>query len=213
MLARPGADFGYVLALLAANREKGLGLSPQACFDAVYEAVTRRGEHFFLHTDQHADPSHGAGDGARPLIGCGHIAGALSPEHAAAYGVDPDEVRVLVEHALALARRGRAVELVTLVGEHQERGVLVVHGIARTVASFDGNSMYFAYDPDRDDAFLSELAAAMAIAGVTADDLRRQSRRQLDAALRRLAPGLPVYDVSFSNGEPVVALARTVERS
>src|SRR5918999_5790834 len=52
MIARPGADFGYVMALLAVNHAKGLGLTPTQVVDAVYDAVVREGDRFRLHTDQ-----------------------------------------------------------------------------------------------------------------------------------------------------------------
>ena len=41
MLARPGADGGYVMALEAVNRKKRLGLTPEQCFNAVFKAVKK----------------------------------------------------------------------------------------------------------------------------------------------------------------------------
>jgi len=51
MIARPGADLGYVLALLAVSHDRDLGLSPVDAVDAVYRAVTADGGTFFIHTD------------------------------------------------------------------------------------------------------------------------------------------------------------------
>ena len=39
MISRPGGDCGYVMALLALNSKKKLGLTPEQCFNAVYKAV------------------------------------------------------------------------------------------------------------------------------------------------------------------------------
>jgi len=41
MIARPGGHCGYVMALLAINRKKNLGLTPEQCFNAVYKVVQK----------------------------------------------------------------------------------------------------------------------------------------------------------------------------
>src|SRR5207248_5575049 len=57
-IARPGAHFGLVLALLAVNSILDYGLTPADCFDQIYHIVTRDGDVFSMHTDEQADPDY-----------------------------------------------------------------------------------------------------------------------------------------------------------
>jgi hypothetical protein len=86
MIARPGADFGYVMALLAVNHAMGWGLTPVRLVDAVCDAVARDGDRFWMHTDQDAPWPSGTGPagptagGAGPTaIGCRHVSASLDP--------------------------------------------------------------------------------------------------------------------------------------
>src|SRR5690554_5965504 len=51
MIARPGADFGYIMGLLALRNKGSISLSVSDCVDVVYNAVTSDGDKFYAHSD------------------------------------------------------------------------------------------------------------------------------------------------------------------
>src|SRR5262245_3763483 len=51
MLSRFGADGGYVLGLLALNKERGLGFTVKEIVDATVRASIVDGAKFSIHTD------------------------------------------------------------------------------------------------------------------------------------------------------------------
>ena len=104
MLARPGADFGYLLALLAVNREKGLGLTADGCFEAVLAALTRRDR----LDDVLAGIAAAAASGLRPL----------KLNAVAMRDVNDDELVDLVEFALAHDAELRFIEQMPLDAGH-----------------------------------------------------------------------------------------------
>lgn len=184
-LARPGGDFGYVMALLKVNREKSLGLTPQQCVDAVHKAVAPDGGKFFMHTDDHESHTH--------TIGCGHIAGAVN---------DGD-----IAEALAyVLQKGDALRLVRLKGQHAERAVLKILGLKKTVNS-QGKDMFFIYDAERDKKFIRQLVSRMNIPNLTASDLQKTADEQTNATLQRLALGQPIYEINADDDEPTIAFA------
>ncbi len=205
MIARPGGDCGYVMALLAVNKKKKLGLTPEQCFNAVYKVVssTKNG-HFCMHTDHHADPD---GHTHKGLIGCGHVAKAavdsLSPE----YDVDSKDVERFVNYARNIADIMPTMNMVNLSGEHQEEGVLVIKSEDYTVNAEDPvfHRMFFIYDQTRDIEYLEYLTSKMAIPGVNFAEMKRESDLQLTATLHNLASGLPVYNVTFNGKIPHVS--------
>src|SRR5205814_1274014 len=93
MIARPGGDAGYVMALLALNRKKHLGLTPEQCFNAVYKAIAKQHGRFCMHTDHHVDPDSHTHHG---LIGCGHLAKAATDELSKEYEVKSEDVARVV---------------------------------------------------------------------------------------------------------------------
>lgn len=112
MLARPGGDCGYVMALLAVNKKKNLGMTPEQCFNAVYKVVSRGQSHnFCMHTDSHCDPDAHTHNG---LIGCGHIAKASSETLCASYDLECQDVRRFVEYARNIADIEPKIELINL---------------------------------------------------------------------------------------------------
>ncbi|MBI4096803.1 MAG: hypothetical protein HY428_00095 [Candidatus Levybacteria bacterium] len=213
MISRPGADFGYIMVLLAINKEKKLGLTPQECVDKVRGVVTKNGGKFFMHSDQHADPvlpqpNHNDHAHVKQLTGCGHITNAANPELALAYGVDPDDVKQAHIYAKSIAQ----VEEVPLYGEHEERDVIAITGTKRTVSSFDQhrNRMYFVYDKARDGAFMDELVPQLGIEGVTIEEFKAAAGRQMNETLRLLAPGRRIFTVNVDGSVPKVDLASRV---
>jgi hypothetical protein len=210
-IARPGAHFGLVLALLAVNRTLGYGLAPTDCFDQIYHIVTRDGDVFSLHTDQQADPDYlpawgdeGPGHN-RPIIGCRHIAAAADRQFSSLYGVDYSAV----VHALAYARQrsaaGDRIDVVKLRGDHAEQGVLIVTGTRRTVNPTNGRSMYFVYDKTRDDAYVGKLVPQLGMKAVTIAMFKEALDRQTQATLRLVAAGKPMFTVNANGFEPIVS--------
>lgn len=199
MIARPGGDCGYVMALLAVNKKKRLGLTPEQCFNLIYKVVAKT-KGFCMHTDHLTDPDNHTHKG---LIGCGHLAKAASKELAKDYDVESEDIKRVVEYSRNLADISKTIHVVNLAGEHQEQGVLVIDSTTYTINADDPRlgRMYFIYDKARDEAFMQSLANKLRIEGITSEELYKQLRKesdiQLRATLHNLAKGLPVYNVSF----------------
>jgi hypothetical protein len=205
MLARPGADGGYVMALEAVNRNKGLGLTPLECFNAVFKAIKKLNGTFYLHTDEHASAHNG-------LIGCGHIAKAGRKMFSWEYDIRSGDVKDMVHYARNLLEISPNIEMVNLMGKHEEKGVLIIHGAKYTVLADNPkrHQMYFIYDVDRDRVFMRKLVEEMNIKGVTYDDMIKEADLQLDATLQNLAVGLPIYKVEFDGSSPKVTFVSNV---
>lgn len=202
-IARAGGDFGYVMGLLYLKNEGTIESSVKECVDAVYQAVTENGDKFFMHTDQHA--SH---EGL--FTGCGHIMKASLPEHSEKYGIKPEDI--IEAHSYA---RNSSVHPHTqepeLVGNHQERGVLIVNSKTNTLDHHDENDMYFVYDAIRDKNFIDYLVNRMQIKGLTKENFTAALDKQTQATLSLLAPEKPIINVSFGGGKPNLELAGFVE--
>lgn len=211
MIARPGGDCGYVMALLAVNKSKNLGLSPEQCFNAVYKVVSS-GEngHFCMHTDHHTDPNSHTHNG---LIGCGHVAKAALKSLSAEYDVSGEDVERFINYARHIADIMPTMEMIKLEGEHKEVGVLVINSEKYTINAEDPalGKMYFVYDELRDMAYLNFLVKEMAIPGVNFAEMKRESDLQLAATLHNLAKGLPVYKVTFRGKTPNISFGSFVQ--
>lgn len=209
MIARPGADCGYVMALEAVVRNKNLGLTPIECFNKVFKAVQKVNKKFYLHTDEHTDPNPHTHHG---LIGCGHLAKAGRKGLSWEYDVRSGDIKEIVQYARSLCEVSSDIEMVNLAGKHEERGVLIVHSNKYTVLADNPKrrQMYFVYDVDRDRAFMKQLVKAMNIPGVTYADMLREADLQLEATLQNLALGLPIYDVTFVGNKPKVTYVKHI---
>ena len=207
MLARAGGDCGYVMALLAINKKKKLGLTPEQCLNAVYKVICQKLHGAFcMHTDHHVDPEQdGLNDKMhQTLIGCGHLAKATKQLLREPYDVDNNDVKRIIAYAKNLSEVSDHVEMVNLDGDHKEEGVLLIEGDKYTVNASDDTKQYFIYDKTRDDAFMKKLVDAMALPDVTFEDMLAESDAQLNATLHNLAKGLPLYKVQFKGKEPSV---------
>lgn len=214
MLARPGGDCGYVMALLAINKKKKLDLTPEQCLNAVYKVICQKmSGSFCMHTDHHSDPNHKEINDKmhQTLIGCGHLTKATKQLIREPYDVDNDDVKKIIAYAKNLAEVSDHVELVNLNGDHKEQGVLLVESNKYTVNATDSSMQYFIYDKTRDDAFMEKLVEEMAIPGVTLKDMKEESDRQLQATLHNLAKGLPLYQVTYTNKTPTVVYLQHIE--
>lgn len=196
MIARAGADFGYVMGLLGLRNEGKLSLTPEECVDAVYKVVTENGGRFYAHSDEHAKDKG-------ILSGCGHIMKSATPELSDKYGVNSQDVITALNYAHEITSH-QNFEEVELHGSHEEKGVLIVRGNTKTVNHHDENDMYFVYDIDRDEAFQEMLVYKMNIPGVTVDNFREFLTKQTNATVELLAPGKPVFEVNFNeNGNDI----------
>lgn len=209
MVARPGADCGYVMVLEAVNRKRKLGLTPEQCFNAVYKAVTELNGKFYLHTDYNCDPDKHTHKG---LIGCGHVASAARRVYSWEYDVRSKDIKEMVNYVRNLCEISQDVEMVNLAGQHKEKGVFVVDSDTYTVLADNPKlkQMYFVYDRKRDLKFMKKLVEKMALPGVLFADMAEESNLQLDATLQNLAVGLPVYSVTFGKRKPRVAYLQHV---
>lgn len=195
MIARPGGDAGYVLALLALSEQKGIGLSAGECFSLVYDTVHSEG-HFGMHTDDHSENS----------IGCGHLAKAADDSLCGAYGITSASSRELIAYAKKMVAKKHAIDFVSLPGNHSEKGVLIIDSDTYTVNASDENgTMYFIYDRKRDDAFIRSLVKKINRIDITYESLKAISDQQLNATLHLLAKGLPLYTVTFLGETPTVS--------
>ena len=216
MLARAGGDCGYVMALMAINRKKKLQLTPEQCFNAVYKVISQKLHGAFcIHTDHHIDPDlEGVNQQMhQTLIGCGHLSQAASQWRLRQpYDVQSGDVKRIIAYARNLADIGDHVEMINLDGEHAEKGVLIIDDATHTVNAMDPkeHTMYFIYDKKRDDVFMKKLVNAMAIPGVSVEDMQKEADIQLQATLHNIAKGLPIYAVSYKNQEPQVTYFATI---
>lgn len=210
MIARPGGDSGYVMALMAVCKKKNLGLTPEQCFNAVYKVIAKGDGHFCMHTDHHADPDAHTHKG---LIGCGHLVKAATETLCKDYDVDGHDVERFVEYARNLADIESSIDIVNLDGEHEEKGVLVISSDEYTVNADNPqmHRMYFIYDEKRDSAFMQSLVTSLDIDGVSFEEMKQESDIQLQATLNNLAKGLPIYKVAFDGELAQVALAGVVD--
>lgn len=193
-LARPGGDFGHVMALLAVNQSQNLGLTPEECVESVFLAVLEDGSEFSMHTDHHVPfPNE---KGTTVQIGCGHVAKAMDQTTNSGYGVNSENVQKALERIQEMIKTGKAVHLDSLDGEHAEKGVLVITGTKMTVDPSDRRSMYFVYDQIRDVENLRDIVAKINIPGLTTEKFTEATNKQLGATLKNLALGLPQFTVN-----------------
>lgn len=217
-IARPGGDFGYVMALMSVNKTENLQLSPTDCFNMVYNAVIADSEaRFGMHTDSHADPDdQPAGPAERNIvIGCGHIAKACSEEHCGLYGIDAQELEELVGVARQRLQEGARIDMTNLHGEHEEQGVIVVESDEKSIDPFDekrGN-MYFVYDKKRDEDYMRDLVRRINHKGLNYDEFKVAADRQLGATLGILAAGKSVFTVNFEKEIPQVSFAYQIPKN
>lgn len=202
MIARPGADCGYVMALDAINIKKKLGLSPEACFNIVYKAIIKSGDRFGMHTDDHTKGKNGS-------IGCGHLSTACNKRKARKYDVKSVDMQHIISYACNISEISQGIDMVELHGGHQEQGVLIIHSDKYTVLADNPklHKMFFIYDELRDRAFLKELVNTINMPAITFEDMKYELDMQLYATLRNLALGLPIYDITFRDDKPVVTFS------
>ncbi len=204
MLARPGGNFRGIMVLLALRKK--LGLTVGRAVDKAVEAVENMGITFNMHTDNHVDPDD------LDAIGCGHIAKAADPKHAKDYKVDPDDVKKALMYLRIKLEGRKYYHMVELSGDHKEKGVLIIDSTRYTVNHFDPKrgEMFFVFDKVRDDEFLRNLYDHLKISKLSYGDFVKYSDLQLQATLKNLAHGLPIYKVKLDGHEPEVEFLSNV---
>lgn len=205
MLARPGANFRGIMALLALRKK--LGLTVGKCVDKAVDAVENMGITFNMHTDEHEDSDR------LSSIGCGHIAKAEDPKTAPLYRVHPRDVRLALTYLRIKLEGRKYYKLAELSGEHKESGVLIITGKNYTVNHQDPKTgeMYFVFDKARDDEYTKKLWEKLNIPKLTWKEFSKMNELQLNATLSLLAKNLPIYEVNLDNGEPSVKYIGTVK--
>ncbi len=218
MIARPGGDCGYVMALMAVNRKKKLGYTPEECFNAIYRIIARKFHGTFcIHTDHFVDPDDDHHKFSKhmhhTLIGCGHLMKAASQGRIRKpYDISRKDVRRLMMYTRNLVEISEAVQLINLDGNHQEQAVLIIDSDKYTVNAHDPKTkeMYFIYDEQRDNAFMKKLVEEINIPGVTFEAMKKESDVQLKATLKSLAKRLPIFRITFTGDKPHVVLTGKV---
>lgn len=203
--ARPGADAGDLMVVIAALRALGVEeiefMYPELF--AVVADAAGGAERFRFHTDEHA-MAHSDSDRRKPYEivarGCGHLKQAEMDPHA--YGLEAHDMAAIFVFLVTLRVKG--AKEVILKGEHGEGGVLVVESETFGVRHGDGKGRQtFVYHAALDRKRLEELAHALWNAlhlkksGLDQEHLlaalASASDRQRGETLIRLAKGLPVY--------------------
>ena len=184
MIARPGGDYGYALALAALTDPSSPNrhlmqktalmprLSPEECLELVFDTVTSYGDQFYMHTDFHDDGTH---------IGCAHAAAPV--EHGRYYRLF-DETRA--SRLLYRAKQGLAIEnsrgsnkfhMEHLEGQHREQAVIYVTGKNKTIKpqNAETGEMYFIYDITRDYDYMTRKLLPGLVARLGLDEMVHDS--------------------------------------
>lgn len=91
MIARPGADAGYLLILLALKNQAKIEPGIEEITEKLLVALENIEEDFYIHTDHHANPS-----AENYSIGCGHLTKAANPNLSSAYKVSSNDTQKLI---------------------------------------------------------------------------------------------------------------------
>jgi hypothetical protein len=202
-LGVPGADAGELALVFAAAREYGFEVDGNKAFKALVEVVGGA-KNIQLHTDSHAEKG-------TVVAGCGHLKQiTLDPK---AYGLTPDEIDFIKAKMSEAKKKG--AEEVVLHGEHLEGAVLLVKGPysiqPRFILTLGGKREVevFVYHAGLVDERHRVLAKAYienkAVKLINDLDeeylyqvLSETTEDHLMETAKRLAKGLPVYEVVFS---------------
>lgn len=199
----PGADAGEFLLACSAANEFGFDIDYDKVFAVLTKLVGGK-ENLRFHTDEHAHSDE-------PLKGCGYVGQVRQAP--ADYGIIPADISY-VEKAFAQAQKAGAKQTV-LRGDHEESVVFLVRGgygiMPQGDAIVDNRRHHiqaFIYHQTLADKrhrlyakALLEEGALVIPAGVDESYLYEVfadvAETQLMETLRRLAKGLPIYEIVF----------------
>ncbi len=207
-IARPGGDFGYVMALLAVISQFGLNLKPEDCFERIYEVIIAENNAVFsMHSDNANELSRlnrsARDESEHPIIGCGHIANAMLKSNAFRYGLFTQDVVSALNYARKKKSKGGRIDIDILDGVHAEAAVLVVKG-KRTIQPWLDDKMFYVYDVERDRVFMEDLVRKLKIPGVTPERFIHASTQQLRETLRLMASRKPIFEICVDKAKPRV---------
>lgn len=200
----PGADAGEFLMVTAAAEEYGFEMNREQVYEAICALVGGR-KYLQFHTDEHASSS-------LPLAGCGHIGQmSLAPKD---YGVLPEDIAFITTSLQQAQKEG--AEQVKLHGDHSEGVVIFVRGPYGVLPQADimvenrkHHIQAFVYHQtladQRHKMLARELVAHKALTLPDGCDESYLYQVFADVAedhlmetLKRLAPGLPIYEAAFT---------------
>jgi len=201
-LAKPGADLGDLMTMLATNNEYDLNLSPETIYMAFISTVGGI-ENVRIHTDEH---NHHHEDKKHQCLGCGHFKhAALDP---GSYGLKETDISFIFETLHELKSNGAQNEV--LQGGHLEKAVIVLesdsHSISPKKREDEGTGIQcFVYhktlDSERRRLLTKNLVIHANKEGLNEELLYSQlttiSDRQLLETVSRLAPNHPIYNVNI----------------
>lgn len=184
-----GGDEGILMVLRGAANKLGIEISNAelvARLGASLRDIRSKDAPIGIHTDEHSLHEE--------KIGCGHVARAISGE-AKHENLTPEDVRALRVELPEEALENQEV----LEGDHQEKAVLLVHGLDWSVNSQDAETgeMYFVVDVDRATDLIDKVVDGVGISGLTKEEARHQFESQMMATAKVLAHGKDIYGVNF----------------
>lgn len=193
-LARPGGDAGSLMEMLAINDTLSLGLKNAEVANRLV-AIVGGYERFHFHTDMHHPTK---------IIGCGHIKEVL--QNHTSYGLTIVSVTFLQDFLNTITEKGASITI--LNGDHTEGALLIVKGEDWSV---EPDNKIFVYHKTLDDQ-RRKLIAHQMIQYIDPklqveeeylyDMLSQISDNQRMETVKRLAEGLPIYEVVFEkNGK------------
>jgi hypothetical protein len=203
-LAFPGAEAGELALILATARAFAFKVNPELAYKSLVEVVGGE-KNLHFHTDNHHDGI---------IAGCGHITQETkTPQD---YNLTEDEINFVKEKSKQAIKNG-AIEII-LEGDHKEAAVVYISGdygvYPQGVVETDGGSeipaQIFIYHQTLVNERHRELAKklienkAVVLPEGTGEEylyeaLSDTSDTHLLETLKRLAKGLPIYQVNFED--------------
>jgi len=218
-LAFPGADLGELIMILSAGNFYGFEVDFEKARESLINVIGGE-ENYRIHTDSHADPKVPAG-------GCGHWKQINLDSKG--YDLNPDQIELIKKEAFDYVKKFGTDEkkYITLQGEHLEGAVLLIKGKWGVYPQLQLETDYgkrlvqvFIYHQslvdERHRALAKELIKNKAVIfrldpGLRRDDKESEDENWLYNALsdisenhlmetsKRLAKGLPIYQVIFED--------------
>jgi hypothetical protein len=198
-LAIPGADAGQMCIIFSALRNKKLQFDQTQVFDTLVEVVGGVSNLRFHKDDHKGNKDH--------LAGCGYIEQvSLDPQ---AFGLTPEDVEFTKQKANFAIENG--AEEIVLSGEHLEGAILVLFGNYSVYPKedIDPNNIletfvfHHTLSDNRNKVIAKKLIENKVVSEISEDELYNElvksTNLHLSEIARRLAAGLPTYQVRFED--------------
>lgn len=203
-LAKPGADIGDLMMILATSNEYALNIVPETALEVLINTVGGK-ENLRIHTDGHNCHDK---DEKKQCLGCGHFKQAsLDP---AAYGLEDEDIDYIFEALQQLKKDG--IKNDVLDGDHSEKAVIVLkskkYSLMPRLKNSAGITECFIYHKTLDDKRRRELAKNLLPHVMSDKDIDEEylyevltstSDQQLFETVSRLAPEYPIYNVKIDD--------------